>query len=226
MCNQTGNSSQDHLTLDSTVQSPETRSALWRKLAIIVPCLFAMFVAVGYASTKVTNREVLVTEQLPRPAHIWVYDFAATPADLPATSALASQQSDDATSQTAEQIATGRKLGAQIATELVEHIRGMGMPAEHAVTGTTPLINDIVIQGYIISFDEGSAAKRVGIGLRSGSSELRAAVEGFQMTAQGLRKLGSGTTDAGGSKSHGGGSWGLLPSLPPTIRWDSSSAQG
>jgi hypothetical protein len=52
--------------------------------------------------------------------------------------------------------------------------------------------------------DEGSAAKRVGIGLGSGSSELKVAVEGFQMTAQGLRKLGSGTSDAGGSKGPGG----------------------
>ena len=34
----------------------------------------------------------------------------------------------------------------------------MGMPGEHAVAGTTPQINDIVIQGYLLSFDEGDAA--------------------------------------------------------------------
>jgi len=32
---------------------------------------------------------------------------------------------------------------------------------------------------------------------------LRTAVEGYQMTAQGLRKLGSGTVDSGGGKSPG-----------------------
>ncbi len=169
----------------------------------IVVCLFALVVVAGCASTKIASREQLVTEQLPRPAHIWVYDFAASAADVPADSAIAGQYTDDATSQTAEYIATGRKLGAEIATELVEQIRGMGMPAEHAVAGTTPQINDIVIRGYLISFKEGSTAKRVGIGFGSGDSELRVAAEGLQMTAQGLRKLGSGTTGSGSSKTPG-----------------------
>jgi hypothetical protein len=204
MNNRTGNSAQGHLALTFPCKSPEASSALRRKIATIVACLFAMVVAAGCASTKITNRNEIVTEQLPRPAHIWVYDFAATAADIPADSALAGQIPQDATSQTPEQIATGRKVGAEIAKQLVEQIRGMGMPAERAVTGTTPQINDIVIRGYLLSIVEGSAAKRVAIGFGSGESELKVAAEGFQMTAQGLRKLGSGTTDSGGSKGPGG----------------------
>jgi hypothetical protein len=98
--------------------------------ATIVPCLFAIAVAAGCASTKVATRQELVTGQLPRPNNIWVYDFAATAADVPADSALAGQP--PATSQTAEQIATGRQLGAQIASELVAQIRSMGLPAAQA----------------------------------------------------------------------------------------------
>lgn len=154
-------------------------------------------------TVKITSRNELVTEQLPRPAQIWVYDFAATPADVPDESALAGQHSEHSPPQTAEEIATGRQLGAEIAAQLVEQIRGMGMPAEQAVAGTTPQINDIIIRGYLISFNEGSAAKRIAIGLGSGASDLKVAAEGFQMTAQGLRKLGSGTTDSGGSKAPG-----------------------
>jgi len=169
----------------------------------IVLSLFTLLVVAGCASTKITGREELVTEKIPRPAHIWVYDFAATAADIPADSALAGKVSDDATSQTAEHIAEGRKLGAEIAAELVKKIHDMGMPAAHGVKGTTPEINDIVIRGYILSFKEGSEAERVGIGFGKGASELRAAAEGFQMTANGLRKLGSGTADAGGSKTPG-----------------------
>lgn len=169
-----------------------------------VLCLFAMVVAAGCASTKVAKRQQLVTGQLPRPAHVWVYDFAATPADVPADSALAGQYSDQPAPQTAEQIATGRQLGAEIAAQLVEQIRGMGMPAERAASGTRPQINDIVLRGYLLSVDEGSTAKRVAIGFGSGGSELKTAVEGYQVTAQGLRKLGSGTLDSGGSKTPGG----------------------
>jgi hypothetical protein len=169
----------------------------------IALCLFALLVIAGCASTKVTSRDELVTEQLPRPNTIWVHDFAATPDDVPNESALAGQHSEHSTPQTSEQIATGRKLGAEIAAQLIERINGMGMSAKQASAGTTPQINDIVIRGYLISYNEGSAAKRILIGLGSGASDLKVAAEGFQMTAQGLRKLGSGTTDAGGSKTPG-----------------------
>ena len=183
----------------------------------IVMCLLALLVIAGCASTKIDSRNELVTQKLPRPAHIWVHDFAATPADVPEESALVGKHSEHSPPQTSEQIATGRQLGAEIEAELVEQISGMGLPAEHAVTGTTPQINDLVIQGYLITFNEGSAAKRLLIGFGSGASDLKVAVEGFQMTAQGLRKIGSGTTDPEGGKTPGAdlGALGLLATHNP-----------
>jgi len=169
----------------------------------IVLCLFTLLVIAGCASTKVTSRERLVTGVLPRPENIWVYDFVATPADVPADSALAGQYSEPTTPQTDEQVATGREVGAQIAEALVERIRDMGLPAAGASTLTSLKLNDLVIKGYLLSIDEGSATKRIAIGFGSGSSQLRTAVEVFQVTAQGLRKLGSGTLDSGGSKGPG-----------------------
>jgi hypothetical protein len=169
----------------------------------LVSSLFVVIVIAGCASTKVTDRQVLVREKIPRPNHILVYDFVATPADMPADSALAGHSAVQPTPQTAEHIATGRRVGAEIGERLVEEIRRMGLPAERASTGTRPQINDLVIRGYLLSVDEGSAAKRVAIGFGAGASQLSVAVEGYQMTAQGLRKLGSGTVDAGGSKGPG-----------------------
>jgi hypothetical protein len=132
-----------------------------------------------------------------------VYDFAATPADVPADSSLAGQYTEPQTPQTAEQIAAARKLGAEIAAQLVEQIQGMGLPAESATIRRKPKINDIVIRGYFLSVDEGSTGKRFSIGFGSGASELKTAVEGYQMTNQGLRKIGSGTVAAGGGKLPG-----------------------
>lgn len=166
----------------------------------IVPCLFTVIVA-GCASTKIANRQELVTGQLPRPNTIWVYDFAASAADVPAGSAFAGQAAD--ASQTPEEIATGQQLGAEIAKQLIQQISAMGMFAAQAGPGTSPQINDIVIRGYLLSVDEGSAAKRVAIGFGSGGSELKTAVEGFQMTSQGLRRLGFGTVESGGGKTPG-----------------------
>lgn len=183
----------------------------------VVPCLFALVVVAGCASTKVTDRQQLVTEKLPRPDHILVYDFAATPEDVPAGSSISGQYSAPSTPQTAEQIATGRQLGAEIATQLAEEIRDMGLPAERAGAGTVPQINDIMIRGYLLSVHEGSEAERLVIGFGAGASELRTMVEGYQMTAQGPRKLGSGTVDSGGSKTPGAalGAAGLIATGNP-----------
>jgi uncharacterized protein DUF4410 len=170
---------------------------------LITVWLFALVVAAGCASTRVTDRQQLVTERLPRPDHIRVYDFVATPTDVPAESALAGQSTVQRTPQTAEQIATGRRVGAEIAERLVLEIRSMGLPAERAATSTKPQINDILIRGYLLSVQEGSAAERMAIGFGSGASRLSVAVEGYQMTAQGPRKLGSGKVESGGSKGPG-----------------------
>ena len=172
-------------------------------MATIASCLVAMVVVTGCASTKMTNREQLVTGPLPKPNHILVYNFVATPADVPPDSVLASEPDLDTTPQTPEQIEEGRKLGAQIATELVQQILALGMPAELASTGMQPQLNDLVIRGYFLSINQGSAAKRVAIGFGAGASKLSTMVEGFQMTAQGLRKLGSGDVDSGGNKTPG-----------------------
>lgn len=169
----------------------------------IVLCLSALVLVAGCASTTITEHQIYVMDNIPRPDHILVYDFAATPADVPAGSALAGQISETSTPPTAEQIEAGRKLGAQIAAQLVDRIRGMGLPAERGSAGTRLQINDILLWGYLLSIEEGSAEKRLAIGFRQGVSELETAVEAFQMTAQGLRKLGFGKVSSAGSKTPG-----------------------
>ena len=169
----------------------------------IVLCLFVIAAIIGCASSTITSRQEYQGGKIARPDHIIVYDFAATPADVPAESAIAGQYSEHSTPQTAEQIATGRQVGAEIAKVLVEDIRGMGLPAERASSQTVPQIGDLVIKGSLLSINEGSAAERVAIGFGSGASQLKVAVEGFLMTDRGLRKLGSGTADTSGSKSPG-----------------------
>jgi hypothetical protein len=122
---------------------------------------------------------------------------------VPANSAFAGQNLEHATPQTAEQIEAGRKVGAILAAQLAEDIRAMGLPAEQASVRAKLEVNDLVIRGYIFSIDEGDATKRVAIGFGSGASHLKAAVEGFQVTAQGLRRLGSGKLGSGGEEKPG-----------------------
>ncbi len=203
MNNQNKNSAQGNLPLNSPIKSPADAPALRKKMPAIVAGLFALAVLAGCASTKVSNQQQLVTGKLPRPNNILVYDFVATSGEVPADSSITGGYSEYDTPQTDEEIRTGHQVGAEIAAQLVEAIHDMGMPATQISTPTTPQINDIVIRGYLLSINEGSAAKRVTIGFGSGASKLQVAVEGYQMTAQGLQKLGSGIVDAGGGKTPG-----------------------
>jgi len=164
---------------------------MWSLLALV-------FVA-GCASTTVSDRQILVTGKIPRPNRILVSNFAATPADAPELAGSTS----GGTAQTAEQMQAGRQLGAEIAGHLAAEIRSMGLPGEAVAIGTQPQMNDILIKGYLLSVQKGSAAERMALGFGAGASEMRTAVEGFEMTPQGLRKLGSGTVDSGGSKGPG-----------------------
>jgi len=154
----------------------------------------------GCASTKVTDRDRLVYERLPRPNHIFVYNFADTSADVPADSMFAGQGSAPPTD---EQSAVGRELGSAIAAQLVADISGMGLPVVHVSAPPTPQVNDIVLRGYLVSIEAGSTAKRMTLGFGSGGSELTTVIEGYQMTATGLRKLGSATTGAKSGKGPG-----------------------
>src|SRR5712692_8262839 len=109
------------------------------------------------------------------------------------------------TPPTAEQIETGRKYGAQIAQQLVVDIQAMGLPAVLAGPGSVPQVGDGVIRGYIVSAQGGGMVKRFVIGFGAGTTEMDTVVEGYAVTPQGWRKLGSGTLTSSGGKRPGQG---------------------
>ncbi len=84
----------------------------------------------------------------------------------------------------------------------------MGMTTIEAGSGAGawPQIGDGVIRGYIVSTEGGGAksmAKRLVIGFGAGTAEMDTVVEGFVVTPQGLRKVGTGTLVSSGIKAPG-----------------------
>jgi hypothetical protein len=166
--------------------------------------LLVLVAVAGCATSKVTARESEIgDERIAKPDHIYVYDFAATAADMPTDVAVSSQLAEPSKPPSAEEIETGRKLGELVASSLASKITAMGLPAVHAGAISKPRVGDIVIHGQFGSIEEGSAGKRLVLGFGSGKAELKTAVEAYQVTATGLRKLGSGAIDSGGGKSPG-----------------------
>jgi len=170
----------------------------------IVLCVFALVVAVGCASTKVTKHESKIgTEKIALPDRIYVYPFAATPTDIPTWSAAAKRYAPPKEPPTPEALEVGRKLGDLVAKELVAEIVGMGLVAMQGNQQSLPRNNDLMIIGYFEAVEEGSTVKRLAIGFGSGATELTTAVEGYQMTPEGPRHLGSGQAQSGGGKTPG-----------------------
>lgn len=169
----------------------------------MVTAFLAVGVLAGCASTKVTQQTPISSPGLPRPNQIYVYDFIADPSKIPQDASIRAGLNAPSTPPTAEELESGRKLGALIAQDLAADIQAMGLSAVHAVPGSAPQAGDGVIRGYLISVVGGSAAKRFVIGFGSGASEMDTIVEGYAVTRQGWRKLGSGTLSSSGNKMPG-----------------------
>jgi hypothetical protein len=177
------------------------------KSALLHPaCVLLLAFIAGCASTQVTSQTAMTAPGLARPNQIWVYDFVAAPSDMPSDSSLAGQVGAPSTPFTPVEIQSGQEYGAMIADELVKDIQQMGLPATVAVPYSAPQIGDCVIRGYIVSTQGGGAgglAKRMVIGFGAGTAEMDTVVEGYVMTAHGLRRLGSGTLTSSGNKAPG-----------------------
>jgi hypothetical protein len=164
--------------------------------------MFVVFVLAGCASSKVASYQPY-EGTIERPDRIIVYDFVTTPADLPAEVAVAGQGLPSPP-QTAAQLSLGRRLGAEIAEDLVAELQSMGLSAVRAEGQPGPRVGDGLVVGYFVSVDPGSATERVVLGFGAGGSELKTVVKGYLMTAEGLRALGSGEVEAGSGKMPGG----------------------
>ena len=156
----------------------------------------------GCASSSVTAYQPY-QGKIARPDRIIVYDVAATPAELRSEVAIAGQGAAPLP-LTAAQLATGRRLGSEIAKDLVAELQGMGLPAVQAAGEPAPRVGDGLVASYFALVDEGSATERVALGFGAGGAELKTVVKGFLMTPQGLRAIGSGDVEAGSGKTPGG----------------------
>ena len=167
--------------------------------ALLVLSLVALGMLIGCSSTKLSNRQEYQGPKLPRPGRIIVYDFAATPADLPDWSMARQAYSQASTRVDDADLAAGRKLGAAIAKEIVEQIGDMGLNAVRAAAQPEAALNDLVLTGYFTSVEAGSSAERMLIGFGKGSSNVGVHAEGYHMTAEGMVKLGGAALDDGGA---------------------------
>jgi hypothetical protein len=175
-----------------------------KSLTRIILCLFAIVVAAGCASTEVTKRDSRIgTEKIAKPERIYVYPFAATAVGIPTWATGAARHAQPSKPPTPKELDAGRELGVLVAKKLVTEIQLMGLSALEGDKHTDPRINDLMIAGYFGTIEEGSTLKRITLGFGSGATDLTTSMEGYQMTAEGPRLLGSAELESGGGKTPG-----------------------
>jgi len=127
------------------------------------------------APSNVQTTEVYTGQRMPRPDHVLVSNFTASAQAVRLDQGLGSRVLRTVESQpiNAQELADARKAQAALATALVNELRKYGLPAEqgsHAPAhGRTVLVN-----GQIVSIDEGNRTRRTLIGFGAGKSSMTA----------------------------------------------------
>jgi hypothetical protein len=166
----------------------------------MAPCLLPLVVAsaLGCASTRVTGTTEDVG-RLPRPERILVHRFAASADEVRLDHSVTAQAAWklQGVSEASERQEVARAVSAALAEHLVKKIQELGLPAELAAG--EPTLDGrptLVIDGQIVSIDEGSRTARVVIGLGAGRSEVRTSVQVYEILLAARRLVDQFEVDA------------------------------
>ena len=157
---------------------------------LIVAGALALLMIMGCGGPQVQKTEEY-SGKLPRPERILVYDFAVSPDEVTLTKGLGPDIMNalNGPPRTARELKVGHAAANALAEELVKRIREFGLPAERAAGYPVNALNSLLIEGQILSVDQGNRTERVVIGLGAGRTEVKANVQVYEETPEGRRNV-------------------------------------
>ena len=165
------------------------------------------------ACTSTQSQMETAGEMLPAPQVVIVDTFATSPGEVKLDHGLSTEveeaiRSDRGTSRSEQEVQAGRQVADAIADKLVVEIRDMGLQAERGSTVPAGTQNAVLIQGQLISIDEGNRTERVVVGFGAGRSDVRAHVQVHEVTPAGSQLIDQIEVD---------GKSGLTPGMAETM---------
>ena len=137
-------------------------------------CILCLWLA-SCSQARVSTAQAYAGPPLPPPNRIVVLDFATDPRNVSVDQGLRARITRELgdTSLTDEQQEALRQVRMAITEDLVRRLREYGLPAE-AADGVSPAPtgNVVLVQGAILSVDEGNRTRRTLIGLGTGASSV------------------------------------------------------
>jgi hypothetical protein len=119
---------------------------------------------------------------LPRPERVLVRDFAITPQDVRLDQGIRARLTRATSDQplSAQQLQVARQANGTLSEALVQQLRQAGIPAERVAGEVGPQRgNAVLIEGQVVSVDEGNRTRRTLIGLGAGRSSVTADAQLF-----------------------------------------------
>lgn len=159
----------------------------------------------GSTDTEITKERDDDADELPYPSRILVYDFATSPADVPADSVAAGRLSgaaDDPQSNPQRQ-QLEHQIADVVANRVVAELQGLDLPAMRW-RGPAPAGSNIyTLEGQFLTIDEGNAMQRMIIGFGVGGTELRVLVQAYRVDAGRKELLGEAEVSSESSSRPG-----------------------
>jgi hypothetical protein len=146
--------------------------------------LLFVFTVAGCARGHVTATQTAATGPLPSPSRVMVTDFAVQPENVSLDQGVAARLTratdPQATPQTMMQAANVTQ--AALTQTLVQRLVSYGLPATRLPTGVVPPNGVLLVQGQIVSIDQGNRTRRTLIGLGAGKSQISANAQLYYIT--------------------------------------------
>jgi hypothetical protein len=143
--------------------------------------LMAGLASCNHASVQTT--ESYLGPRIPRPDHVYVSYFSIAPDEVRLDSGVGARISRATSDQPlgAQELTAARETQAALAESIVARLRKYGLPAE--IANDPPRgSNDVLVQGQIVSIDQGNRARRILIGLGAGKSTVSADAQLYHLT--------------------------------------------
>jgi hypothetical protein len=185
------------------------RSTIMRR--VLVSLCLGMLVGTLAACGSDTDSEITNKmskkdrESLPQPTQILVYDFAVSPGEVSADSAVAGrlQGAGDDPNSNAARSSLEHQIAAIVAEKLVEELRDLGLPARRWNGPAAAGAGVYTIEGQFVTLDEGNAAMRLIIGFGVGGTEMETLVQAYAAEPTGKRLLAEATVSSESSNMPG-----------------------
>lgn len=163
-------------------RSHSFRSGRARLVGMPMATLVLALAAAGCNPARIETTSDYAGPALAKPDRVLVRDFAITPSDIRLDQGIRARLERATTDQPLStlQLKTAREANTTLSETLVQKLRASGIPAERFAGNLgAECCNVAVIEGQVVSVDEGNRTRRTMIGLGAGKSSIEADAQLF-----------------------------------------------